>query len=233
MTELNECVLKTCGYNENGKCTQISVKLNKDGYCENNIGQLKEEELNKIASFDEAVKLYNDKKITVKEFIEITARYGKNLKLWDIEKEPNTNYPDNVENSRVGFKWSPFKHIKGIYYQAVIKKAMIAAINFVHEKTLSMYDKNQFVYDDIRLIELDTFTKAYIDMHFKDAPGYKDSFMNKLVDIVIGTISKEDIYYRAVLFDYINMIIKTYPKGFELTPQEKENIRHWHKMERK
>ncbi len=185
--------------------------------------------LDKIASFEEALKMYEvDKSITVEEFSQVIQKFGKKVNFWNAMKDPNPAYVDN-EKSRVGFKWNPYHNEKGKYYQSVIKKVMLSTIDIVHSHTLKKYDNNQFIYDDPRIIELDSFAKAYIGMNFKDSPGYKDTFMYKLVDIIHGTIAKEDIYYRCIYFDFINKLIVAYPKGFPLTETEKLFIQKWHK----
>jgi hypothetical protein len=191
---------------------------------------MEQSELNKL-SFEDAAKKYNNKEITTEELITIAQKFGKDVKFWDMEKESNPKYQDGNNKSRLGFKWNPFKHPKGIYFQWVIKKTIIKCIYFVHEQTLKMYDMDQFEYEDNRLIRLDAFTKAYIDMYFTDKVDpnatEKRIYMSKLVDIVHGTLSKEDVYYRARYFDYINKMIKEFPDGFPLTKEERENIEKW------
>ena len=210
------------------KTTMLYLYIKRSNYLFK-VNNLDQEDLDKIASFEEALQKYESQLITVDEFSLVIQKFGKKLTFWDTKIEANPKYPDGIEGSRTGFKWNPTHNIKGKYYQSVIKKIALKLIDILHDHTLKKYDKNQFVYDDIRLIELDDFAKAYIQINFKDGLGYKDIFMHKILDIVHGTIAKEDIYYRSVYFDFINQLIKQYPKGFELTLEEKENLRLWHK----
>lgn len=197
-----------------------------------NVKTMEQAELDKIASFEEAIKLYDSKTITVDELSRVISKFGKTIKFWDPKVEPNPMWVGN-EKSRVGFKWSPFFSETGKFYQGVIKKTVLSLIGILHEYTLKRYDEKQFVYDDQRLIELDTFLKAYLNVNFVNRYGQgeyfeKRDFMSKIVDIGLGTIGKEDIYYRARMFDMLNKLIKTYPNGFPLTKEEKENIEKWH-----
>lgn len=191
--------------------------------------QNRDEFLNGITTFEEAIKKFEEKEITAHEFSTVSERFGKKIEFWDMKNEPNPRYKDN-NKSRVGFKWNPFHSEKGLTYQWVIKKTILAAINFVHKYTLENYDKDQFEYEDERLLHLDAFEKAFVSSRFRDYPQYKEVFMFKMIDIVNGTISKEDIYYRAVYFDFINQLVKEFPNGIELTKEEKENLEKWHKM---
>jgi len=190
---------------------------------------MEDSEAYKITSFEEAVKKFETKEITVEQLGRIAHINGKELKFWNPETDPNPQYPDGNENSRVGFKWNPYTNVKGKYYQHVIKTVALKLIDILHEHTLKKYDKNQFVYSDPRLIELDKFTKTYVANNFNDSHDYKEVFMNKLVDIVNGTVAKEDIYYRTVYFDFINQLIKHFPNGIPLTPQETANLLRHHK----
>lgn len=185
--------------------------------------------LDKITSFQEAINKYDSKDITVDELSFVIKRLGVNIDFWkwNMATEPNPQYPDGNEESRTLFKWNQIHNEKGRFYQSVTKKIVLSTINMVHKYTLERYHKDQFVYDDPRLKNIDIFLKKIIDEDFQDSREYKVGFMHKIVDICLGTICKEDVYYRSRLFDMINKFVKEYPNGFELTKAEKENVERW------
>jgi hypothetical protein len=190
---------------------------------------MEKSELDKISTFKEAIEKYDAKEITVGELSEVIRRLGINVDFWkwNMAVEPNPQYDGN-EESRNYFKWNNFHNEKGKFYQSVIKKVILSAINMAHKYTLERYNKNQFVYDDSRLKGVDKFAKNYINKNFQESGDYKIGFMGKIIDIALGTICKEDIYYRARFFDMVNEFIREYPNGFELTKIEKENVERWH-----
>jgi hypothetical protein len=194
---------------------------------------MEQSELDKILTFAEAISKYDTKEITVGELSGVVQRLGVNVDFWkwNMATEPNPEYADGKEGSegsRNYFKWNNFHNEKGKFYQSVIKRAILAAIDMAHKHTLERYNKNQFVYDDSRLKGIDKFAKGYINKNFQESGNYKTGFMNKIVDIALGTICKEDIYYRARFFDMANAFVKEYPNGFELDKIEKENVERWH-----
>jgi hypothetical protein len=186
--------------------------------------------LDKILTFAEAISKYDAKEITVSELSEVIQRLGVNVDFWkwNMATEVNPQYPDGNEKSRNYFKWSAHHNEKGKFYQSVIKKIILSAIDMAHKYTLERYNKNQFIYDDTRLDSVEKFAKNYINKNFQESGDYKIEFMGKIIDIALGTICKEDIYYRARFFDMVNKFIEEYPNGFELTKIEKENVERWH-----
>lgn len=195
---------------------------------------MKQSELDQIKTFKEAMDKYDLGEINVDELSDITQRLGVDTSFWEwnMAVDANPDYPDGNEDSRVKNKWNVYHSMKGKFYQRVIKKALFAAINMVHNYTIERYNKDQFIYDDVRLKRIDSFAKKYVDENFRESKGYKDTFMKKIIDITLGTIAKEDIYYRARMFDMINKFIKEFGKdgndAFELTQIERENIDRWH-----
>ena len=190
---------------------------------------MEQKDLDKIVTFKEAVDKYDTKEITVTELSAVIQRLGINTDFWkwNMATEPNPEYDGN-EKSRNYFKYSCHHNEKGRFYQSVLKKAILAAIDMAHKHTLERYNKNQFVYDDPRLKSVNGWTKKYIKENFQESGEYKIGFMSKIIDIALGTICKEDIYYRARFFDMVNKFVKEYPNGFELTKIEKENVERWH-----
>jgi hypothetical protein len=187
-------------------------------------------ELDKILTFKEAVDKYDAKEITVSELSEVIQRLGINVDFWkwNMATEVNPDYPDGNEESRNYFKYNCHHNEKGKFYQGVIKKVLLSTIDIAHKYTVERYNKNQFVYDDPRLKGVNIWAKKYINENFQESGEYKIGFMSKIIDIALGTISKEDIYYRARFFDMVNKFMKEYPNGFELTKIEKENVERWH-----
>jgi hypothetical protein len=190
---------------------------------------MEQSELDKISTFKEGIDKYDAKEITANELSAVIQRLGVNVDFWkwNMATEPNPQYVGN-EGSRNYFKWSCFHNEKGKFYQSVIKKVILSAIDMAHKYTIERYNKNQFIYDDPRLKGVNVFAKNYIKKNFQESGDYKIGFMNKIVDIVLGTICKEDIYYRSRFFDMTNAFVREYPNGFELTKIEKENVERWH-----
>jgi hypothetical protein len=191
---------------------------------------MEQSELDKISNFQEAIDKYDAKEITVSELSEVIQRLGVKVDFWkwNMATEVNPEYPDGNEKSRNYFKWSCHHNETGKFYQSVIKKIILSTIDMAHKYTLERYNKKQFVYDDPRLKGVNMWAKRYINKNFQESGEYKIGFMNKIIDIALGTICKEDIYYRARFFDMVNEFIKEYPNGFELTKIEKENVERWH-----
>lgn len=178
-------------------------------------------------TLEEALVKFNSKEITVDELEGIMVRSGRRHEFYLTAKDRNPRYPKGNNESRAGFLKNCYTHTAGRVFQNVEKKIILNAIDFAHELMRKKYDEDIYVYDDPRLKALDTFMKAYIAVNFQDSKGYKDVFMQKLVDIALG-LCKEDIYYRARLFDIIKAFVAQYPKGFELTAEEDKNIEEWH-----
>lgn len=170
----------------------------------------------------ELLNQFNTGKLNINTFIAKVREQGDKADFWNYETDKNPQYADNNKTS-VGFRYNPSHHIKGKFFQGVIKTAIKSAIYFGHAQILKHYDRNAFVYDDPRLKAIDEYCKRYIDKNFQNSYPYKSDFMSKVVDIILF-FAKEDIYYTARWLDMINGL----PRGHELTEMEKENIEKWH-----
>lgn len=181
--------------------------------------QIESEHKEKIT---ELLEQFNTGKLNIDEFIKKVRAQGEKADFWNWESEANPRYKDN-NKTRVGFTYNPSHHIKGKFFQSIIKSAVKAAINFAHSQILKHYSREAFVYDDERLKAIDEYCKRYIDTNFQNSYPYKSQFMEKVIDIILF-IMREDIYYTSRWLDMINGL----PRGHELTEIEKENIRKWH-----
>lgn len=182
----------------------------------------------------ELAKLYQQfksRKITVVEFAKRVQEHGENPEFY-LKKRDLVRLRATGNDSCDNFLHNCYDdERRGMFYQTVIKKVVLKAIDFVHSSFLKQYDKDVFVYGDERLKALDKFGKLFISLYFTDTPGYKDAFMLKILDFTLGH-SKQDIYYRARMFKGANEFYlwmkENYPDGFPLTEAEKDNIERWH-----
>jgi len=172
-----------------------------------------------MTTITEAVDDYSLKKITLEQLTAVIKESHPSAWVTLAERDPQ--HPEGDNNSRNRFIYNPYHHPKGQFFQNVIKKAIMKAIDFAHGAMLKKYDKDVFVYGDPRLKKLDEFVKQYTQENFKDTP-YKIDFMNKITDIALG-LAKEDIYYRARMFDMMNRFAFMYPI-YKLTELELENV---------
>lgn len=148
------------------------------------------------------------------------------IRYWNPVSEPHPHAKDN-NKSRKGFLYNCNTHLKGMIYQGVVKKTIIAMLNMAHSDWLEKYDKDAFVYDDPTLIELDLFLKGYVDNHTPDNASYKKYDMKlfgKAIDLVLGH-AKEDIKFMVLLKDMINTFCGKiiYP----LTYEEQNHLDIW------
>jgi len=111
-------------------------------------------------------------------------------------------------------------HPKGFWYQAIIKKAILKAIDFAHNSFVQDYDKNGFVFEDVRLKRINAFTRNYLDTTFIHCGDYKRPFLHKIADIVFSLV-KYDRQYAPLFFDFLNKFRKEFPEEFELLDYEK------------
>jgi len=174
---------------------------------------------------------FRSRKITVAEFAKRVQEHGADPDFY-LNKKDRVHLKATGNESCVGFLHNCYDdERRGMYYQTVIKKVLLKAIDFVHSSFLKQYDKDVFVYGDERLKALDKFGKSFISVYFTDTPGYKDKFMLKILDLVLGH-SKQDIYYRARMFKGANEFYlwmkENYPDGFSLTEAERDNIERCH-----
>lgn len=178
----------------------------------------------------EAIKKYHKCEITAQQLVDIQAenlalsveRTGMELHM--VEGK-NPLYKDNRSRNQIAYSWR--ENAKGKFFQFVIKPLIIKAINYIHAQMIKRYDDQIFIYDDPRLIAINSFMTDYIETEFTHARPYKTEFMHKIKDIALG-MAKEDKYYRSRLFDGINKFVKVFPYGFELTDIEKKNIETYH-----
>ena len=175
-------------------------------------------------TINEALKRYEKKEISADELAAIVKKEGANLSFWNRDEDRHPAYPEGDNRSRTGFLFNPYHHEKGKFFQHVTKKAILRAIDFAHKAMRKHYDVDAYVYDDPRLNALNDFLHAYMDIHFADE--HTHDFMPKVVDIILG-LMKEDIRYRARFLDLFTQLGKMYPDGFQLTENEKDNIKRW------
>jgi hypothetical protein len=182
----------------------------------------------KVADIERLVNRFQEGRISVNTFAQKMRENGQNPEFWLRPENQNcVGKPGN--DSRNGFKFNCYTTKRGLFFQNVIKKAILKAIDFAHSSFQKNYDKDIFVYDDERLQKLNAFGEYIISSYFSDssAKGYKDVFMRKILDIVLG-LAKEDVYYRAREFSALNDLVswmkKNYPNGIPLTDGEHKNI---------
>lgn len=142
---------------------------------------------------------------------------------WNPAKDPDPRVMGNENggNGKGGFRFSPYYHDKGKFLQDVIKKGIIKTIDLAHSQIVGKYDKNAFVFEDPRLVELNAYFRSYLSQYFEHDVPRKITFMSQIVDIVMF-LMKEDIYYRARFLD----MFRDMPR-FEITENETENIQRW------
>ena len=184
-------------------------------------GELQIESENQEA-IKELLDQFNAGKLTIDTFITKVRERGDKAEFWNYETDENPQYKGN-NKTRTTFKYNPGHHIKGKFFQSIIKKAVLRAIDFAHANIIKHYDSKAFIYDDERLKVINGYCKGYINKNFQHAYPYKSGFMNKVVDIILF-FAKEDIYYTARWLDMINNL----PRGHELTKEEQTNISKWH-----
>lgn len=137
------------------------------------------------------------------------------------DRDPRIKENGNGGNGKGGFRFSPYYHEKGKFLQDVIKKGIIKAIDLAHSQIVGKYDKDAFVFEDPRLVELNAYFRSYLSQYFEHDVPRKITFMSQIVDIVMF-LMKEDIYYRARFLD----MFRDMPR-FEITENETENIQRW------
>lgn len=174
---------------------------------------------------------FKSRKIIVAKFAEQLQEHGENPEFY-LNKKDMVRLRATGNKSCVGFLHNCYDDEgRGMFYQNVIKKVILKAIDFAHSAFVKKYDKDVYVYGDERLKALDKFGKWFISVYFTDSPGYKDAFMLKILDFTLGH-SKQDIYYRARMIKGANEFYlwmkENYPDGFPLTEAEKSNIERWH-----
>jgi len=138
-----------------------------------------------------------------------------------------TQYKDGDNSNRErGSTHNPYTTLKGKIFHTTVKQGILKSINMAEWLILNKYDKNAFVYDDPRLKGIDELLERYIDEKFQHRE-YKVKFMHQLRHIFC-VMMKEDPYYTSVGFDFMNLFIKMFPDGFELTESEQYNLNNYH-----
>jgi len=176
-----------------------------------------------VASINDAIRKFESGEITLQQLQSIVQQNGAEISFWNPATQRHPAYPEGDNRSRAGFTYHP-SHPRGRFFQGIIKKAILRAIDFAHHSIIKHYDPDGFVYDDERLKRLDSFLKQYIAENFQHAYPYKSDFMQKVIDIILF-LMKEDVYYRARFLDIISKLSSF---DFELDQLEKENIERWH-----
>jgi len=190
-------------------------------------------EIPKNKNLDALLRKFKAGRISVKAFAKELQKLGVNPEFWLTNAQMAQSVRAGDE-SREGFKNNCYTDKKkGMFFQTIIKKAILKAIDFAHLYLQNQYDKNIFVYEDERLKSLNAFGEHIISTYYNDssAKGYKDVFMRKCIDIKLG-LNKEDVYYRARDFATINEFVtwmqENYPNGIPLTEGELRNIEEYH-----
>lgn len=170
----------------------------------------------KLETISDLQKQFNSGELMIEDFQRKVAEEGGKAEFWNYETGRNPEYKRG--ESQLGFPYNPYFHIKGKYFQGVIKIAIRKAIDFAHSGILKQFDKDGYVFDDERLKAIDEYCRGYIAKNFPDP--YKVDFMTKVIDIILF-LMKVDIFYRARFLD----MIKNLPRNHELTKEEEENIK--------
>lgn len=157
----------------------------------------------------------NDEKISLQELQQKLA--GSGVKLHNKKTERNPKYPEGNNQSRNGFIYNPIFHPKGQFFQNIVKKAILKAIDFAHGSIVRDYDRDAYVYEDSRLQELNVYFRNSIDEGFRINTEYTTDFLNKIADIILF-LMKEDIRYRR----FFIVLFANMPRN-ELNEDEKKN----------
>jgi|GEM_PF-3576652 len=184
----------------------------------------------KNKNLDALLRKFKAGRISVKEFAKRVQEFGYNPEFW-LSPSQMAQFVRTGNDSREGFKHNCYTDKqKGMFFQTIIKKAILKAIDFAHLWLQKQYDKNIFIYEDERLQKLDAFAEHIISTYYSHEKGYKDVFMRKCKQIKLG-LNKEDVFYRARDFATINEFYtwmqENYPDGIPLTEGEKINIKEY------
>jgi hypothetical protein len=175
----------------------------------------------KNTNIDDLMKAFEKNEISIQKFREELQKRGGKIEFWDYATDKNPTA--DLEHAETGFKYNPFYHKKGKFFQGIVKPAILKAISFAHNGILKQYDQTSFDVKDPRLKEIKEIAMDYIGENFQHAHPYKSDFMTQIVDIVIFMMEEDD-YYGARLLDLLNRL----PRDIELTEHEKNNIETWH-----
>ena len=131
--------------------------------------------------------------------------------------------PATPNASRVGFVHNCYTTSLGRFFQETIKKGILSVIKRVHDKEIPRYDKTPYVYDDLRLQNLDHVVKASFAIHLNDNDAERKQEIGGMASDIVLFLMKEDIFYRMVIFRVIQHIAKDaiqHPENYALTDYE-------------
>lgn len=191
------------------------------------------------------VKEFQKGKLSITELQKQVHEHGDSAEFWDYREGPNPLYKNNTD-SRVGFLFNPYHHIKGKFMQHIIKPAIKQAIYFAYDSIQEHYDKDAFTFGDPRLKKIQDYSDSFIDTWFQHGYPYKSDFMKKFMKVCLWMFSypihpillkkgiditlwlaKEDIYYRPRWIMFLKGLGEVV-KDFEITEGEKANMQRWH-----
>lgn len=159
------------------------------------------------ATIEGFMQRYKKGELSMHQLRRVIAEHGGEAEFWDFELSKHPDY--KAEDSKIGFLWNPIFSHKGIFMQNVTKRVIEKMLNFVYKSCLK-YDKDAFKFSDIRLKWLKTYTESYIGVYM--SVGYKKDFVKKLVEIGLF-IMREDVYWRVVVFRFLNSLRHTFNIG--------------------
>jgi len=183
---------------------------------------------------------YENDKIPLTKMVKVIEDCGIDSENWTLDEQHklmkfidqnkmfvHRRYDDGDNSTRFkGFTHNPTHTAKGRFFQNTIKNTIRKALHLADWYIVNKYDKDAYVYDDLRLKGIDDFMNQYIDDKFQHAE-YKLEIMHQVRHIFCFMI-KEDPYYTSVAYDFFNQFIKKYPTGFTLTKEEQYNFDMWH-----
>jgi hypothetical protein len=150
---------------------------------------------------------------------------------WDMANEPK---PDSVGNkSRNGFLYNCYTHPMGRFFQETIKRGLETIIRRIHDKEIPRYDKQAYVYEDVRLKAINDLLKGMMVKHIDDNDtARKHAVFGDFIDIILFMM-KEDVFYRARVMKSLEDLALAYesaPDLFALTPEEQYNYQKFNGM---
>lgn len=128
-------------------------------------------------------------------------------------------YETGDNSDRKQFKYSPYHHVLGKFFQKDIKNLIRHALETTDWWIRHKYDRDAFVYDSEWLQRLDKFTDDFIEERFQHAQ-YKCEIMHRIRHITLF-IAKEDPYYQPILKDYVNRFVIAFADGVELSEEDR------------
>ena len=144
--------------------------------------------------------------------------------VYNLARDPKPAAKGN-NKSRFGFLYNPYYHPLGKWFQGTLKSVVLGMIDTVHSG-LMKYDKEAYVYEDVRLQKLDeAITKSINELFSKAANGDKKMyFMHQCRDIALF-LMKEDVAYRWRWISLLQSIGEAV-KDMEPTIEEIQNMEY-------